>query len=357
MKNGFLKLVGILLVCLLVATLSPLTAAGQKEVVAKDPTKVDLGKSLVLYSSMTENDLTNLLKGFAMLYPEIKVEVVNGSAGELTARITAEKNKPQGDLMWGGLSNSDGMVYSEIFEHWLTQHEADIMPDYRSNNGFYNLGHLSTIVFCVNTELEKKLGLNIKSYKDLLDPRLKGQIVMPDPNSSSSAWNNVCNIMAAYGNDSPEAWAIIEGMMRNNMVISTSSSVAFKSVQSGEYVVGLTYEDGASTLLKSGAKNIRMVYPDEGASASAFGSAVIKGAPHPEAAKAMINYLMSADGQSHLGNALGTLRFTNSKAKYDTTFLPASSEIKWVTRDIDWLIANKKQVLAHWNSLYTSIKR
>jgi len=200
--------------------------------------------------------------------------VVNGSAGELTARITAEKNKPQGDLMWGGLSNSDGLVYSEIFEHWLTQYEADIMPDYRSNNGFYSLDHLSTIVFCVNTELEKELGLNIKSYKDLLDPRLKGQIVMPDPNSSSSAWNNVCNIMAAYGNDSPEAWAIIEGMMRNNMVISTSSSVAFKSVQSGEYVVGLTYEDGASTLLKSGAKNIRMVYPVEGASFVSYWNAI-----------------------------------------------------------------------------------
>jgi len=67
MKNGFLKLAGILLVCLLIATMSPLTAAGEKEVVATDTTKVDLGKSLVLYSSMTENDLTNLLKGFALM--------------------------------------------------------------------------------------------------------------------------------------------------------------------------------------------------------------------------------------------------------------------------------------------------
>ena len=61
------------------------------------------------------------------------------------------------------------------------------MPDYRSNNGFYNFDHLSTIVFCVNTDLEKELGLTIKGYKDLLNPVLKGRIVLSDPNSSSAA--------------------------------------------------------------------------------------------------------------------------------------------------------------------------
>lgn len=323
-------------------------------VAAKD--SANLGKSLVLYSSMTDNDLNNLVKLFGEKYPDIKIEIVNGSAGELTSRISAERNNPQGDLMWGGLSNSDGDVYSDIFEHWLSDYEDEVMPAYRSNNGFYNLDHLSTTVFCVNTDLEKELGIEIKGYSDLLNPALKGRIVLSDPNSSSAAWNNLCNIMAVYGNDSEEAWNFIEGLLRNGLVISTSSSVCFKSVLTGEYVVGLTYEDGASTLLKSGATNIRMVYPEEGASASAFGCAIIKDAPHMEAAKAMINFLMSAEGQSELGNALGTLRFTNAKAQYDTTYLPASSEIKWADRDVDWLMENKAQILKRWNDLYIATR-
>ncbi|HOW12478.1 MAG TPA: extracellular solute-binding protein [Rectinema sp.] len=314
----------------------------------------DLGKSLVLYSTMTENDINNLLSGFNKKYPDIRVEVVNGSAGELVARIRAEKNNPQGDLMWGGLANSDGDVNSDIFEHWLSDYENEVMEDYRSNNGFYNLDHLSTPVFCINTNLEKKLGLNITGYSDLLNPKLKGKIVLSDPNSSSAGWNNVSNIMAVFGYDSKESWDYIKALMSNGLVISTSSSVCFKSVESGEYVVGLTYEDGASTLLKSGAKNIRMVYPKEGVSASAFGCAVIKGAPHMNAAKAMVNYLMSAEGQSVLGN-VGTIRFTNKNAKYSTTYLPPNSEIKWIKRDVDWLIANKVKVLEKWNKLYNSI--
>ena len=41
-----------------------------------------------------------------------------------------------------------------------------------------------------------------------------------------------------------------------NLVIAGSSSACFKSVQQGEYVVGLTYEDGAITLVKDGATNV-----------------------------------------------------------------------------------------------------
>lgn len=317
--------------------------------------KAALGGSLVLYSSMTENDLDNLLSGFREVYPDIEVEVVNGSAGELTARIAAESGNPQGDIMWGGLNSGDGDIYGDIFESWLTEYESDLPETYQSPNGYYNLDHLSTIVFCVNTELEEELGLNITGYEDLLDPALKGRIVFSDPNSSSAAWNNLSNIMTVFGEDSDEAWKYVEGLMNNGLVISTSSSVCFKAVADGEYVVGLTYEDGAATLPKSGATNVKLVYPLEGASGFAFGCAVMKGAKNMDNAKAMVHYLMSPEGQTYLGNALGTLRFTNPKADYESPYLPNDSEINWVVRDNKWLSDNKEQILEHWNSIYTSV--
>ena len=146
---------------------------------------------------------------------------------------------------------------------------------------------------------------------------------------------------------------MIEGLMKNKMVIQGSSSACFKNVADGEYVVGLTYEDGAATLLKSGAKNIKLVYPASGSSNFAFGCAVVKGAPHMAAAKAMVNFLMSAESQTERGNALGTIRLTNPNAKIDYKYIPKDSEVKWVDRDVDWLIKNKDEVLEHWNKLYT----
>ena len=307
---------------------------------------------LVLYSSMTDNDIDNLIEVFNEKYPDVEVEVVNGSPGELEARARAEKDNPQGDLQWGGLSPSDGNANDDIFALYTSPYEDDLPDDYKSHNGRYNQDHLSTIVFCVNVELEKELGFEIKTYEDLLRPELKGKVVLSDPNSSSAAWNNLCNIFAVYGYDSDEAWAIIRGMLENGLVISTSSSVCFKAVDSGEYAVGLTYEDGADTLLKSGSDRIRLQYPENGASATSMGCAMIEGCPHPEAAKAMIDFLMSPEGQEALATRLETLRFTNPKAVYDIPYLPANDTINWVSRDTAWLTEHKAELLEKWNAIY-----
>ena len=334
------------------ASSAPATSSAASS--AEEP--AELSGDLVLYSSMTEGDLDALITCFNEKYPDINVEVVNGSAGELTTRLAGEASNPVGDLVWGGMADSDGDRYAEIFESWVTQYNDEAISGYSTPNGLYSMDHLSTVVFCVNTELEEQLGLNIQSYQDLLDPKLKGQIVFSDPNSSSAAWNNVSNIMSVFGADSDEAWNYIEQLMPN-LVIAGSSSACFKSVQQGEYVVGLTYEDGAVNLVKDGADNIRLQYPSEGTSATAFGCALVKNGPNPENAKAMIDFLCSAEGQTALAAYQeGTLRYTNANYEVpDNAWLTPSSEMKWVDRDVEYLTANKDAILEHWNDLWATV--
>ena len=315
-----------------------------------------LSGDLVLYCTMTENDINALLDCFAEVYPDINVEVVNGSAGELVTRLQGEASNPVGDLVWGGMADSDGMKNADVFESWVSAHDAENANGWTSPNGLYSMDHLSTVCFCVNTELEAELGLNIQSYEDLLDPKLEGKIIFSDPNSSSAAWNNVSNIMSVYGNDSEEAWTYIEGLMKN-LVIAGSSSACFKSVQQGEYVVGLTYEDGAITLVKDGATNIEVRYPSNGTSASVFGCGLVKNGPNPENAKAMIDFICSAEGQTALAAYQeGTLRYTNANYEApENAWLAPSSDIKWVDRDVSYLTENKDAILEHWNELWAEV--
>ena len=215
----------------------------------------DIGDTLVLYSTMTEKDLEALIDGFAEVYPDCEIEVVSGTIGETTSRIAAEADNPQGDVTWGGLADSDGMQYADLFEEWVSDESANAIEGYSTPNGIYSMDHLSTIVFAINTDLEKELGLDIRSYADLLDPKLEGKIIFSNPNSSSAAWNNLCNIMSVFGPNTDEAWDYI-GKLMKNLVISDSSSNCFKLVEQGEYVVGLTYEDGAIKLIQQGADEL-----------------------------------------------------------------------------------------------------
>jgi len=309
-----------------------------------------------LYSTMTEADLDALITCFNEVYPDIEVIVTNGSAGELTTRIAGEAGNPQGDLVWGGMADSDGQAYADIFEAWVSEYDAQNIEGYTSPNGLYSMDHLSTVVFVVNEELEAELGLKIESYEDLLDPKLQGKIATADPNSSSSAWNNLSNIMAVYGADSDAAWDYIAKLMPNLVILGSSSGV-FKNTQAGEYVVGLTYEDGAVGLVRDGATNIRLQYPTNGTSASAFGCALIKGGPNPENAKLFIDFICSAEGQTALAAyQQGTLRYTNAGYEVpENAWLKPSSEITWVVRDVKYLTENKPAILDHWNALWAEV--
>ena len=66
---------------------------------------------------------------------------------------------------------------------------------------------------------------------------------------------------------------------------------------------------------------------------------------------------MSKEGQDELGKALGTLRMTKSRANFESPYLPKTSEVKWVSRDVNWMIENKAQVLEHWNKIYAEINK
>ena len=349
------KLLTILLVVLLVFSL---VACGTQKSAVPAAEDNGIGDSLVLYTSMTESDIDALLTCFAEIYPDVDVEIVSGRVGELTAKITAEKDNPQGDLVWGGLQDSDGDTYADLYGHWVSEYCKDNLPDYISCNDFYSINHLSPVCFCVNLELEKELGIEIKSYADLLNPALKGKVILSDPNSSSAAWNNLCNMFAVYGFDTDEAWNYIEQFMEN-VVIVNSSSMCFNSVNDGEYVCGLTYEDGAVKLLANGSTAVEMRYPEEGTSASAFAAAVIKGAPHMDAAKAMVDFVCSPEGQTRMSEYMeGTLRFTNTKMKVsEKSWLPDSATLKWVPRPVAELTANKAQILEHWNSLLAEVQK
>ena len=253
------------------------------------------------------------------------------------------------------MADSDGMAYADIFEAWVSEGDKQNIEGYSSPNGLYSMDHLSTVVFVVNEELEAELGLNIQSYADLLDPALQGKVLMADPASSSSAWNNLCNIMSIFGVDSDEAWDYIERLMPN-LVMAGSSSATFNSIVQGEYVVGLTYENGAAIPLSNGADNIRLVYPTEGVSAAASGVAVIKNCPHPAAAKAFVDTLMTAEAQTIASEVDTGTRFTNKNMTLsDACVLPSSDSITWVDRPVAELCAQKETILEHWNSLWASL--
>lgn len=350
------KLISTLLVPLVMISL---TGCGSGTSSGASGSTSQVGGDLVIYSPNSDA-LIEVAETFGEKYG-INVQIVSAGTGECLERISAEKDNPQGDIMYGGMNyaNSFNEDYVPLFEEYTAKGDELLPEAYQNYNGItthYCLDGSAALL--VNIDEYKKLGLNIddfKSYEDLLDPALKGKIAMGDPANSSSAWAELTNMLLVKGDEpySESSWAWVEKFIDNlNGIMLSSSSAIYKGVVEGEYVVGVSYEDPCVSLLVDGADNVKLVYPEEGAVWLPAGVAVIKNAPNMDNAKLFVDWLISEEGQKEIAKT--TARPVNPDISNTAEQMTPFKDINVVYEDVELCGTNKKSWQARWTDLFNA---
>jgi iron(III) transport system substrate-binding protein len=117
--------------------------------------------------------------------------------------------------------------------------------------------------------------------------------------------------------------------------------MTYQGVANGEYPIGLTFEQAAFEYLKGGAP-IGLIYPSEGTAITLDGSAIIKNAPHPNAAKLFLDWTVSKEMQELMVEKFG--RRSVRKDVGSPAGLPVLDQIKAIQYDLDYA-ANKRTEL------------
>ncbi|MFA5571247.1 MAG: extracellular solute-binding protein [Sphaerochaetaceae bacterium] len=309
---------------------------------------------LVLYTPDFDEELNMVVDPFQAKYPNIKVELVQAGAGELKTRIRAEAANPQADILAGGVFYNDYVNMPDLWEPYIASNDSDYPESMRnSTGGAITFKTVQLVNLLVNKPLAKELGVEIKSYADLLNPKLKGKIITADPNGSSSAWNQLSTILGVMGGyESAAAWGYVESLIQNlDGVMSGSSSTVYKGVLEGEYVVGLTYEAPCVTYIREGKGDIvEIVYPSEGINAIAGAHGIVKNAKNLENAKLFIEFVASDEMQAAF--AASTVRQANLNLPTTNEYLTPIDQIRIEPRDEAYLAKNQKNILERWNFLW-----
>lgn len=351
------KFLKVLLVSLLALSLIGCAKKAEEAPANEEPTVG--GGSLVIYSPNSDA-LIAATDVFAEKYG-VDVQVISAGTGECLERVVAEKDNPQGDVMYGGMNyaNSFNPEYAPLFETYTAAGDDKLPEAYQNFNGItthYCLDGSAALL--VNVEEYEKLGLNIDefdSYEDLLAPELKGHIAMGDPANSSSAWAELTNMLLVKGNEPYDdaAWEWVGKFIDNlDGVQLSSSSAIYKGVVEGEYVVGVSYEDPCVGLLVDGATNVKLVYPSEGAVWLPAGTAIIKGAPNMDNAKLFMDWIISDEGQAEIAKT--TARPVNPNVANTAKEMAPFSSINVVYEDMELCGTNKKEWQQKWTDMFTA---
>ena len=249
---------------------------------------------VVLYSANDDTVNKLVADGFKK-ETGITVNIVSTGSGVLFRRIASEAANPQGDVVWG-VSSALLKQNGKFFQPYAVRGRDAVPAEYRDANDLWIGTNLQVVTINQNTKaIDAASGP--KTWQDLLDPRWKGKIAYTDPANSGFSYAIATGLLTYWGEDDA-AWNKLSSLIVNTKVLNRSTLV-FDGNGSGEYPVGISLEYAGYLWAHNGAP-VKVGYPTEGTVALAEGAAMIKGAPDPDAARALIDYLASKPTQEML---------------------------------------------------------
>ena len=277
----------------------------------------------------------------------IKVNFTRMSAGDALARLTAEKDNPQVDALWGGPSDTyDAGVAKGLFQVYVPK-EADKIPaNYRSPEGYWTGVGLIPLCFVTNTNFLKEHNLPVPtSWYDLLDPAYEGQLQMADARTSGTATERIYALCYALGSE--DAAYDYQKKLNNNVQLYTKSGGGgLMPIGTGQSAGGIFYLVDALKTQQEGYP-IEISFPKEGVTYSPEGSGIVAGAKNINAAKALMDWAST----KRLGDIMMANKINYVPVRADVEVSnPALklSTMPLIESDSAWKGANRERLVQRW---------
>lgn len=130
-----------------------------------------------------------------------------------------------------------------------------------------------------------------RSWSDLIKPVYKNMMVMPDPSFTSLQLVVVATLSHKYG------WDFYKGLRNNNVMIVQGHQQVADTLKSGERLIAAEGADSYAFEDRKAGHDEVTVFPTEGAFAVPSPTSIVKGSPHPNAAKAFLQFILSRAAQ------------------------------------------------------------
>ncbi|MCP4420613.1 MAG: extracellular solute-binding protein, partial [Chloroflexi bacterium] len=133
----------------------------------------------------------------------ITVNYVRMSTGEALARLEAERENPQFDIMWGGpIDTYISGAGQGLFQTYESPNDGNLLKDlYRDPEHYWSGIYLGSLGFATNTDwLAANPGVDAPtSWADLLKPEFEGQLLVAHPSTSGTSYTAMATVLQLMG--------------------------------------------------------------------------------------------------------------------------------------------------------------
>jgi ABC-type Fe3+ transport system substrate-binding protein len=225
----------------------------------------------------------------------IRVSFVRADSIELAVRMVSEAQagRPQADA-FDGTATAPAVKRAGLALKWLPDRATQWPPEYRDPEGYWVATNIYVHAPAYNTNLVPKGG-EPRTFTDLIDRKWKGRMAWAIHATSSGALGFVGTVLTALGEAPGKAY--LRELARQDIVaLGGSARTVVDQAIAGEYPVVLQVFNHQPVISARRGAPIDWI-PMSPAMAVLCVAGVTKDAPHPNAAKLLVDFFVSDEGQ------------------------------------------------------------
>jgi iron(III) transport system substrate-binding protein len=283
-KISFLKPVAFFLVLVLGGSLK---AQSQPKEVIEGAKKEG---QLVFYSGIPIPDAQAILSALERKYPFIKTTFYRSTGPALVSRIQTEQRA--GSHIWDVMNSTGFEPYVLLEQGYFAKYDSPerrVFPEgHKDNEGYWATMYTSPMIVSYNTRLVSSADLP-RDYVDLLQPKWKGRLGL---DSSDFEW--YANLRKIWGAE--KAQKFLEGLKRQEVRLVQGRALLTELLTGGEIAILVNNFLQNAIEAKRKSSPVEMLALDPVVSAAGL-VGINKLAPHANAAKLFVDFVLSKEGQ------------------------------------------------------------
>jgi len=265
---------------------------------------------VVLYCAQDQMFAEQLVKDFEKrtgLVVRAEYDVEAAKTVGLVNRIREERARPRCDVFWNNeLAHTVALANDGLLDSYDSPSAADIPESFRDPQRRWTAFAARARVFIVNTTLANPA--EIRGLDDLFDPKWKDKVCMARPLTGTT----LTHLVAYYATEGDDAGdAFVKRMEDSGLSLVQSNGQVMRLVREGQMAWGLT-DTADFNVARMAGHPVAQVFPDQrdAEHPNARGTllipnsiAILKSAPHPDAARKLVDFLLSREVEQKLAES------------------------------------------------------
>lgn len=246
-----------------------------------------------------------LFEGFERRYTGVTVGYNDIGSGPGVVALERARNQPQADTFYAGAGSGIDAAARDLFVPFVPQGARRLPASLHAGDRAWHVVHALELAFLANRRL---IAAPPRRFADLLDRRFAQSIVYLDPRTTAQGQAVFLAANHAAGGsyvDFTRGADYFAALDKAGSVLRVAGGTAYAQFIKGEIPVWITYASDAVRARRDDGLGdiVAMATPTDAPLRVPYVIGLVRGAPHPSAARLWLNYVFSGEGQALFAHA------------------------------------------------------